>query len=48
MIGIENKIYIYIYIHYKLEIQMLETMKLFGSTEKVDKTKNGESVPSLG
>ena len=33
---------------YKLELQMPETMKLFGSTEKlIDKTKNGENVPSL-
>ena len=32
----------------KLELQMPETMKLFGSTEKlIDKTKNGENVPSL-
>ena len=32
----------------KLELQMPETMKLFGSTEKlIDKTKNGEKVPSL-
>ena len=36
---------------YKLELQMLETMKLFDSTKKKkkkDKTKNGESAPSLG
>ena len=32
----------------KLELQMPETMKSFGSTKKViDKTKNGENVPSL-
>ena len=36
---------------YKLELQMLETMKLFDSTKKKKKkkkTKNGESAPSLG
>ena len=33
---------------YTLELQMPETMKLFGSTKKLtDKTKNGENVPSL-
>ena len=33
---------------YKLELQTPETKKLFGSTEKlIDKTKNGENVPSL-
>ena len=33
---------------YKLELQAPETMKLFGSTKKlIDKTKNGEIVPSL-
>ena len=33
---------------YKLEIQTHETMKLFGSTRKlIDKTKNGENVPTL-
>ena len=33
---------------YKLELQMPETMKLFGSTEElIGKTKNGESVPTL-
>ena len=32
----------------KLELQMPETMKLFGSANKViDKTKNGENVSSL-
>ena len=32
----------------KLELQMPETMKLFGSTKNViDKTKNGEKVASL-
>ena len=33
---------------YKLELQTSETMKLFGSTKKlIDKTKNGESVPTV-
>ena len=33
---------------YKLELQTPETMKLFGSTEKlIDKTENGEKVQSL-
>ena len=33
---------------YKLELQTIETMKLFGSTKKwIDKTKNGENVPSF-
>ena len=33
---------------YKLELQAPETMKLFGSTKKlIDKTKNGENLPSL-
>ena len=33
---------------YKLELQTPETMLLFGSTKKlIDKTKNGENVPSL-
>ena len=33
---------------YKLELQTPETMKLFGSTKKlIDKTKNGENVPSF-
>ena len=32
----------------KLELQTPETMKLFGSTKNlIDKTKNGENVPSL-
>ena len=31
---------------YKLELQMPETMKLFGSTKLIDKTRNGENVPS--
>ena len=33
---------------YKLKLQTPETIKLFGSTKKlIDKTKNGEKVPSL-
>ena len=33
---------------YKLELRTPETKKLFGSTKKlIDKTKNGENVPSL-
>ena len=33
---------------YKLGLQTPETMKIFGSTKKIiDKTKNGENVPSL-
>ena len=33
---------------YRLESKMPETMKLFGSTKQlIDKTKNGENVPSL-
>ena len=31
-----------------MELQMPETMKLFGSRKKlIDKTKNGKNVPSL-
>ena len=33
---------------YKLLLQTPKAMKLFGSTKKIiDKTKNGENVPSL-
>ena len=33
---------------YKLELRTPKTMKLFGNTKKlIDKTKNGEKVPSL-
>ena len=33
---------------YKLELQTPETIKLFGNTKKsIEKTKNGENVPSL-
>ena len=33
---------------YKLELQTSETMKMFGSTKiLIDKTKNGEKVPTL-
>ena len=45
---INNRLVFKIKDGYKLELQMPETMKLFGSTEKlIDKTKNGEKVPSL-
>ena len=33
---------------YKLELQTLETIKLFNSTKKlIDKAKNGEKVPNV-
>ena len=33
---------------YKLQLQTLDTMKLFGSTKQLTaKTKNGENVPSV-
>ena len=33
---------------YRLELQTSETVKLFGSTkELIEKTKNGQNVPSL-
>ena len=33
---------------YRLELQTPETMKLFGGTKKlINKTENGENVPSL-
>ena len=33
---------------YKLQLQTLETMKLFDTTKKlINKTENGEKVPSL-
>ena len=33
---------------YKLELQMPETVKLFGSTQKlIDITENRENIPSL-
>ena len=32
---------------YKLELQTTETIRLFGSTKKMDKTKNVENVPVL-
>ena len=45
---INNRLVFKIKDGYKLELQMPETMKLFGSTKKtIDKTKNGENVPSL-
>ena len=45
---INNRLVFKIKDAYKLELQTLETMKLFGSTKKIiDKTKNWEKVPSL-
>ena len=45
---INNRLVFKIKDKYKLELQTLETMKLFGSTKKLkDKTKNGENVSSL-
>ena len=32
---------------YKIELQTPETMKLFGSKKKINKTKNWENMPSL-
>ena len=32
---------------FKLDLQTPETMKLFGSTKLIDKTKNRQKVPSL-
>ena len=44
---INNRLVFKIKDGYKLELQTPETMKLFGSTKKfIDKTKNGEKVPS--
>ena len=43
-----NKLVFKIKDGFKLELQTPETMKLFGSTKKlIDKTKNGEKVPSI-
>ena len=45
---INNRLVFQIKIGYKLELQTPKTIKLFGSTKKlIDKTKNGENVPSL-
>ena len=45
---INNRLVFEIKDGYKLELQTLETMKLFGSTKKlIDKTKNSEKVSSL-
>ena len=44
---INNRLVFQIKDGYKLELQTPEKMKLFGSTKKlIDKTKNGEKVPS--
>ena len=46
--SITNKLVINLKDEYKLELQTSETMKLFGGTKKLlNKTKNGENVPSL-
>ena len=46
--GNNNRLVFKIKNWYKLELQTPETMKLFGSREKlIGKTKNGEKVPSL-
>ena len=46
--GINNRLVFEIKDGYKMEIQTPETKKLSGSTNKlIDKTKNGENVPSL-
>ena len=45
---INNRLVFKIKDGYKLELQTPETMKLFRRTKKlIDKTKNGENVPSL-
>ena len=45
---IKNRIIFKIKTGYKLELSILGTMKLLGSTKKdVDKYKNGENVPKL-
>ena len=45
---INNRLLFKIKDGYKVELQMPETMKLFGSTNKlINKTKNGEKVPSF-
>ena len=45
---IKNRIVFKMKTGYKLELLILETMKLLGSTKKVvDKNKNGENVPKL-
>ena len=44
-----NRIVFKIRTGYKLDLLILETIKLLGSTKKeVDKDKNGENVPKLG
>ena len=45
---INNRLVLKIKDGYKLELQMPETMKLFGSTKKlIGKTKHGEKVQTL-
>ena len=48
IIRINNRLVFKIKDELKLELQMPETMKLFGrAKELIDKTKNGENVQSL-
>ena len=44
---INNRLLFEIKDGYKLELQRPETVKLFGSKKKIDKTKSGENIPSL-
>ena len=45
---INNRLVFKIKDGYNLQLQMPETIKLFGSPKKlIEKTKNGENVPSL-
>ena len=45
---INNRLVFKIKDGYKLELQTLETIKLFNSTKKlIDKAKNGEKVPNV-
>ena len=45
---INNRLVFKIKDGYELELETPETIKLFGSREKlIDKTKNGENVPSF-
>ena len=45
---INNRLVVKIKGWFKIGLQMLKTMKLFGSTKKlIDKTKNEEKVPTL-
>ena len=47
-IGVNNRLVFKIKDWYKPEFRTSETIKLFSSTKKImDKTKNGEKVPSF-